>query len=80
MRPITFLPPAHKLQAPSRWACVDASVTCRRCHHEWPDGDPAYQMACRGCGALWANPAAVQKAGTSVCASSVIRMRAGQGC
>jgi hypothetical protein len=56
MRPMTFLPPVSKRRAPSRWACVDAPVTCRRCHHEWPAGDPAYQMACRGCGALPGQP------------------------
>ncbi len=51
MRPIIFPRPVFRKPAPSRWACVSDPVTCRRCHHEWPDGDPAYQMVCRGCGA-----------------------------
>ncbi|WP_148662521.1 hypothetical protein [Kozakia baliensis] len=38
-------------QAPSRWVCTDAPVTCRRCRMEWRSGDPALTLACRGCDA-----------------------------
>ncbi|MBO1360267.1 hypothetical protein J2D73_10760 [Acetobacter sacchari] len=41
---------------PVRWACTSAAVSCRRCHHEWDDGDPAYALPCRGCGADTASP------------------------
>ncbi|QEO18958.1 hypothetical protein FLP30_13920 (plasmid) [Acetobacter vaccinii] len=56
MRPNIFPLPAPKRPASSRWACVGDPVTCRRCHHEWPAGDPTYQLACRGCGALSRHP------------------------
>ncbi|MFT9159468.1 MAG: hypothetical protein ABF491_03820 [Acetobacter sp.] len=41
---------------PTRWASVDAPVVCRRCRHEWSDGDPAYGLSCRGCGAMAGQP------------------------
>ena len=44
-------PSLRTQQTPHRWACVSAPVTCRRCHHHWAGGDPAYSLACRGCGA-----------------------------
>lgn len=36
---------------PTRWICTDEPVTCRRCHIEWLDGDPALSVECSGCGA-----------------------------
>ena len=41
---------------PTRWICTDEPVTCRRCHMEWSDGDPALSLACRGCGAKAGSP------------------------
>ncbi|GBQ91067.1 hypothetical protein [Asaia krungthepensis] len=41
---------------PVRWSCTSESVTCRRCHHEWDDGDPAYRFACPDCNATPGNP------------------------
>ncbi|WP_264801949.1 hypothetical protein, partial [Acetobacter nitrogenifigens] len=29
---------------------------CRRCRCEWDDGDPAYEVPCRGCGAETGSP------------------------
>ena len=34
---------------PTRWICTDEPVTCRRCHIEWLDGDPALSIECPGC-------------------------------
>lgn len=45
------IPGQRPPRRPIRWACTTDAVTCRRCNTVWEEGDPAYQIACRGCGA-----------------------------
>lgn len=42
--------------APVRWACTTGPVSCRRCYAAFEEGDPAYRVVCRGCGAAAGAP------------------------